>query len=317
MSHFSVLVRVPGDVEEEDLEAAVGRLLLPYKEAGCGDDDPEGLKPYLRFFDTEEEGRKEYLEKTQKMVRLANGEEYSAYDDRFRNRKRGLFEDGPNYVYPESAVEFGRPHRERFSTFEEFMAVWHGNKDRDPETGRYGYWQNPNKKWDWWTVGGRWEELLPQGYQRIGTLYWEALDARAAANLDEFWAEWEAFCDGKEFDLFDGPRDRALALGLLECKDAAELTGKEWKTIPWDKPDTSADKRRNRFDVLKQTTKEWVREHYADAFFPLATWARLDAEHGWVERGKMGWWACADDTPESNKGARRGPAGVAAGGRPE
>lgn len=33
--------------------------------------------------------------------------------------------------------------------------------DVDPETGRRGYWSNPNAKWDWYEVGGRFEGSLP------------------------------------------------------------------------------------------------------------------------------------------------------------
>lgn len=32
--------------------------------------------------------------------------------------------------------------------------------ERDPETGGYGYWRNPNTKWDWWSIGGRWHGML-------------------------------------------------------------------------------------------------------------------------------------------------------------
>ena len=89
-------------------------------------------------------------------------------------------------------------------------------------------------------------------------------------------------------------------MGLLECKDVSELTGKEWKLIPWDKPDTPEDKKRNRCDVLKQTTKEWLLANYFDAFSPISSWGRLD-ETGWKEKGEMGWWGANDATPESTK----------------
>lgn len=32
--------------------------------------------------------------------------------------------------------------------------------DVDPDTGKRGYWQNPNAKWDWWMLGGRWRGML-------------------------------------------------------------------------------------------------------------------------------------------------------------
>lgn len=30
----------------------------------------------------------------------------------------------------------------------------------DEYEGKYGYWYNPNVKWDWWIVGGRWRGKL-------------------------------------------------------------------------------------------------------------------------------------------------------------
>ena len=32
--------------------------------------------------------------------------------------------------------------------------------DMDEETGKRGYWENPNAKWDWYQIGGRWNGLL-------------------------------------------------------------------------------------------------------------------------------------------------------------
>lgn len=38
--------------------------------------------------------------------------------------------------------------------FETFVEDWSGAEKN--EQGIYGRWTNPNKKWDWWEVGGRW-----------------------------------------------------------------------------------------------------------------------------------------------------------------
>jgi len=43
-----------------------------------------------------------------------------------------------------------------YATFEEFCQAHHGYKGRDEKTGKYGYWENPNAKWDWYQLGGRW-----------------------------------------------------------------------------------------------------------------------------------------------------------------
>lgn len=34
------------------------------------------------------------------------------------------------------------------------------DSDMDEETGKNGYWENPNAKWDWYQLGGRWAGFL-------------------------------------------------------------------------------------------------------------------------------------------------------------
>lgn len=45
--------------------------------------------------------------------------------------------------------------------FESFIKEWAGY-EKDAETGKYGYWENPNAKWDWHQLGGKWN-----GYFKI------------------------------------------------------------------------------------------------------------------------------------------------------
>lgn len=52
------------------------------------------------------------------------------------------------------------PLNVKYSSFDEYMADYCGYKSRDKETNKFGYWENPNKKWDWWTLGGRWNDFL-------------------------------------------------------------------------------------------------------------------------------------------------------------
>ena len=47
----------------------------------------------------------------------------------------------------------GKPLREVFPTFEDYMDEFHG--PRDEKTGRYGEWFNPNSQYDWYQLGGR------------------------------------------------------------------------------------------------------------------------------------------------------------------
>lgn len=325
MSHFSVLVRLPASVPETGIKDAVAELILPYKESGCGDSDPPDLERFLVFKDVEDEHLAKYRTETCPMVRERDGGEFSAYDDRYRSVL-----DGPRYVYPPGSTQFDKPADQVYPTFEAYMKDRVGYSNRDPKKNRYGHWENPNAKWDYWRIGGRWRARLPvkvgagalaekswewsadgdqkdpaddpasADYCRIEDLDWELIDAKTNENLNEFWDQWQRLCAGEEFPPFEGPYNHALALGILECKAAKELTGDEWKAIPWDKPDAPPDLRRNRFDVLKQITREWL-ETRRDQFNGLSSWARLNGTDGWQEKGTMGWFASADDTPESNR----------------
>ena len=56
-------------------------------------------------------------------------------------------------------------YKEEGQTFEEFIPSWCGAQQNSE--GVWGRYTNPNSKWDWWTIGGRWSGLLmlkPEAY---------------------------------------------------------------------------------------------------------------------------------------------------------
>ncbi len=95
--------------------------LVPYSE-NC---DGEEMKKYLIFEDAE----KNYAEEYESDKKIGYG------DDKDKTFKE---------VYP---------------TLIDYLKDWHGS-EIDKETGRYGYWKNPNAKWDWYSLGGRWTGFL-------------------------------------------------------------------------------------------------------------------------------------------------------------
>lgn len=48
--------------------------------------------------------------------------------------------------------------RRDYATFEAFCSDWKGYRQAD--SGRWGWFCNPNAKWDWWVIGGRWPDIL-------------------------------------------------------------------------------------------------------------------------------------------------------------
>lgn len=53
----------------------------------------------------------------------------------------------------------GVPFKKRFATFAAFVDSEFGY-ERNHDTGRYGYTENSNAKWDWYQIGGRWSGRL-------------------------------------------------------------------------------------------------------------------------------------------------------------
>lgn len=142
MSHFSVMVIGPKD--ESELAVA----MAPFNES------PEGGSPYLVWKDQEAEWREEFETRTTEMVRnTTTGELRFPWDDMFKvNPSEST---GP--VFPSGWEKCVALLKEKYVTFEAFCEEYHGSSMHD---GRYGYWHNPNAKWDWWQLGGRWAGFL-------------------------------------------------------------------------------------------------------------------------------------------------------------
>lgn len=135
MSHFTVLV-IGNDVDGQ---------LAPYAEQGF--DEQYGV-----FDNKEAECRAEYETDTIDVVDI-DGQLYSQYDEQFRDRTNFMSNERK---YPEGSVLKTVPMKEFYGDFESFLSDYHGFSEPDEKTGQYGYWSNPNAKWDWYTIGGRW-----------------------------------------------------------------------------------------------------------------------------------------------------------------
>jgi hypothetical protein len=307
MSHFSVLVVGP-DVEKQ---------LAPFQENNMGDCPKE----LLEFHETETESLAEYeIQKTDCFV-SPDGKPHCKYDDRFRAKPMD-FLAGTKYECPVGWTEREVSVKEIYPTFEQYMAEYCGSKERDPVIGRYGYWENPNAKWDWYRVGGRWAGHFklkagvtapaPQpGYEvEFGQEVPEANTADTAAK--------------SEID-FEGMREDAVHDAALEYDFVASIFGdlpphKAWsefsdiediekrretyraqpRLIAWAKAgDVSMDERRKMpVDVGWGDADKFIasREQYINsARLRAGTTFAVVLNGKWYERGEMGWWACVSN----------------------
>jgi hypothetical protein len=320
------MVRVPAEKSREKLEEIIEHMMIPY----CEHENDGKTLPYFAFKDHEDEERKRYETELTDAVKLEDGTLVSPYDPRFKNPNVFASFSSDSHVVPEHLEKVKIPFKERYATFEIFMKEYSG-EERDEKTGRYGYWRNPNKKWDYWRIGGRWrghlmvkqgtsdvilnEEVpwefgnefhkgnVPGGATevdgcRISALDPEKITKEARTKADKFWAEVDQLLAGHEFPVFEGPRDGLLDLGVLECGNEDEMPSVVFWKQKWNrqiKPGV------DRYDYIKEKpSRDKLDERVVDFMNPIRTYAFLD-DKGWHARGEMGWFGMGSDTPESNK----------------
>lgn len=305
MSHFSVLVRIPARAEEAELEAWVESALAPYDENP--DEDADDPKKYFSFVDDEDEYRKKYENDKTTRIRLADGALVSDYDKQFRNPEYSPFKFDAKveeYIYPGDSVKLELPLKEVFATFEQYMDEYCGYKERDARHRRYGHWSNPDAKWDWWEIGGRFQNRLRVKGSEAGVNYCRGssldLERYAKENqtkIREFFEKYEQLSSGAETtEPFEGTRETGLKVGLIDCVDQSQLTGNEWRKNEW--PANPANPRTEpRYDVFKEpndASKKAVEALYSG----IGGWAVLGAD-GWKQCGNMGWWGMSDANESS------------------
>jgi hypothetical protein len=115
-------------------------------------------KQFMEFNDTEDEMREEYDHGTREMIQAPGNKILSPHDKQFEVVKKDQDDIFPRseYKYPKGYSKIKVPLEKLYKTFEQFAKDCHGMSGRDPKKGRFGYWENPNRQWDWYVLGGRW-----------------------------------------------------------------------------------------------------------------------------------------------------------------
>lgn len=181
MSHFSCIVVTPSKPSEKEL----GAILQPWHEYEC-----TGVRDqYVVEVDMTDEVLEQF-NKPQEVVVLpaylhpdpVTGElvlgvsrVYSRYDNRFYtkepeikgssllDRGRKEFELPPGASIETMSAEEARKHGIGYATMAECAEEYFG-ADIEGD-GKFFRLTNPNKKWDWWQVGGRWTGMLIPNYR--------------------------------------------------------------------------------------------------------------------------------------------------------
>lgn len=178
--------------------------------------------------------------------------------------------------------------------------------EKDSKTGKYGYWENPNAKWDWFLIGGRWTGYLKLKKNRIGTCGEPGLmtpkakpgcvDSALLQNIDiegmkkgssedakKRWEKAHKLIDGllEGFISWDKMRDVAHKGNIGAARDA------------YHKQSAVIALRKDKDFGFGHSVNDFLcsREEYEKeaASSALPTFAIIK-DGKWFERGKMGWF---------------------------
>jgi hypothetical protein len=201
-------------------------------------------------------------------------------------------------------------HKDDYPEFLTYLKEWEGIKSTSsPDTSgehKYGYAlideigvvtkvidrTNPNKEWDWWTVGGRWSgKILRTDGHRCDSAMKSSIDfdgirelksreageendkitsILAAVGLKNDWHAWEHV---REI-MFPGDINAARTFYNGQPQITALKSAHIWE-----------------LDPFLQSREEFVAEAAKNSF---STFAVLK-DGKWSEKGDMGWWGCVRD----------------------
>src|SRR5690242_5875241 len=181
-----------------------------------------------------------------KKVRTPAGQLIWPWDDSLR--KPGTLGIGSDtHFLPKNHEKVRVPFKELYKTFSAFCKDYHSSSS-DKKMKRHGYWHNPNKTWDWYSIGGRWTGFYPVKESttpilgRPGAFGNKAEPGRADVvkvtdldmisvmqeqhhRVEDFYKKYTRFLAGEKFPTFEGPREQAMTIGLLSVVQGPHTAG--------------------------------------------------------------------------------------------
>lgn len=133
----------------------------------------------------------------------------------------------------------------------------------DEETGKHGYWENPNAKWNYWVLGGRFKRCFKtKEGQFVTCAQLRDLDfTPTPAQIERYEREWDVAVDGAE---------------MRETDDFYIYRKKEYYVDTWG-----------------------TKDKFVAEMCNSAPWAFITPDGVWHEKGTMGWWGMHDATGDS------------------
>lgn len=357
MSHFTTLVCLPKGTDLADHQEALDRLLAPF-------DENTPVQPYRSYEDGAAEDHYLVQHLRQAAEHHVNGTGTKPHDPQgatwSSSSSRDTLDEQRNKIAYDAgwAAELGPGPVTWSQVVELYAAYYHGVKpgqlaklnestpkgELEGSNGEESDWlyydseldrayamttYNPESKWDWWQVGGRWKNYFhaKQGVDRSALI-------GGGVDADSRW-ELGFKCDGGPVGLLDFEAMRAEKEAEAHAQyDAWERVSAEQahhgKPVTWEHfysqvqaGDLTIDQARARYNaqpILKPLGEALYGEDARFRGVPLedfqvdrATYAEtarveavppyaiLTAEGEWQAPGKMGWFGMSSETPDSKR----------------
>lgn len=261
MSHFTVLVPAK---DGHDLAAR----LAPFHEFECTGNDNE----YVKDIDVTSETLAEY-----EQVK----DDYDSFADFYVN------------YYSNDAIPFGDkpdltgPQKYGYALL-----------NKDGSVAKVIQRTNPNKRWDWWSIGGRWSGLLiltdgtHNDSAQVRTIDFKAMQQERVDNASKWWDDFAATIayakvTPEQYFAMDNDARRQVWDG------AREFFFSQKKKIDDAYLNAACDG-----NPLAATKAE----HLAIVAQQGLTFAFVDTDGIWHEKAEMRWWACtSNEQPQYGK----------------
>jgi hypothetical protein len=303
MSHFTVLVVLPKEgiqrYENETIHEGEDEWRNAYNHQWFHPELETAMLPYYE----QHEADSEYMEKDVDVCESAT-EIYSAYLNRSwdtlaelnSERRQHIEKWERNATVVDNKIEGGFRKRtdseiavklepidnlyelmatEKFDIKKEdhlnlFKEIWCDSSEIEIDNDTiYNVWySNPQAKWDWWVVGGRWRSMGDNGF-------FEDLSVFSETKQIPYWKEELA-----QFKLHDIEQE----LGIDRDYEA------------YDELITDYIKNNKIPRFYDRDTKEVTEYYESEDLLTMVdrkvetAWAMLFPEEGWIEAGEMGWF---------------------------
>lgn len=229
-------------------------------------------------------------------------------------------------------------HEEKYATFEEFIKDRAGYKEKDEVTGKYGYWENPNAKWDWYAFEGHWRGFFklkhPNQKTVLGSLGafcnlpefdsdqalkkdidFEGMEEAEAQRAKEKYEMVERFFGGeipkiehRWKDIINEKNEKYNKMNHNEKREfyhtqPALMKIKELRKQCWPENTCPFSKEERKMLVwLDLENFQCSKEEYIQTAKAQAyTTFAVIKDGKWYERGEMGWWGCASNEMEEDE----------------